>query len=83
MWSNDNKLLADSLVKRGASTVIGWNELVGSDDNDKVIISLLEEILVNGLKIDESIKSVMGDFENDKKSNLKLKQYSSGVDVEI
>jgi len=77
-----HEFLAESLVKRGASSVIGWNELVGSNYNDKAIISLLEEILVNGLKIDKAINLVMGDFKRDK-SNLTLKHYSSGIDLEI
>jgi len=78
-----HELLAEALVKRGASSVIGWNELVGSASNDKVITSLLEEMLVNGLKIDEAIDLVMDDYKKDKKSSLRLKHFSSGVDVEI
>jgi len=77
-----HELLAENLVKRGASSVIGWNELVSSGYNDNVIISLLEEMLVNGLKIDEAI-DLMEDFKRDKKSTLKLKHYSSGIDLEI
>jgi len=78
-----HELLAEALVKRGASSVIGWNELVNSSKNDRVITSLLEEMLVNGLKIDEAIELVMEDLKRDKKSNLKLKHFSSGSDVEI
>jgi len=78
-----HELLAEALVNRGASSVIGWNELINSSKNDRVMTSLLEEILVNGLEIDESIELVMDDFKKDKKSNLKLKHYSSGIDVEI
>jgi len=78
-----HEFLAEALVKRGASSVIGWNELVSSGYNDRVTTSLLEKILVNGLQIDESIDLVMEDFKVDKKSSLKLKHYSSGVNVEI
>jgi len=78
-----HELLAEALVKRGASSVIGWNELVGSGYNDRVITSLLEEILVNGLEIDQAIELVMEDFKKDKKSSLRLKHFSSGSEVEI
>jgi len=78
-----HELLAEALVKRGASSVIGWNELIGSATNDRVITSLLEKILVDGLKIDESIELVMEDYKKGKKSSIKLKHYSSGVDGEI
>ena len=78
-----HELLAEALVKRGASSVIGWNELINSSKNDRVMTSLLEEILVNGLEIDQAIDLVTDDFKNDKKSSLKLKHYSSSTDVEI
>ena len=78
-----HEFLADALVKRGASSVIGWNQLISSGHNDKVIMNLLEEMLVNGLKVDEAIDVVMEDFMKDKKSNLRLKHYSMGADVEI
>jgi len=74
-----HELLAEALVKRGASSVIGWNELVNSSKNDRVMTSLLEEILVNGLKIDEAIELVMEDYKKDKKSSLRLKHFSSGL----
>jgi len=63
--------------------VIGWNQLISSGHNDKVIMNLLEEMLVNGLKVDEAIDVVMEDFMKDKKSNPELKHYSMGADVEI
>ncbi len=78
-----HELLAEALVKRGASSVIGWNELINSSKNDRVMTSLLEEILVNGLEIDQAIDLVMEDYKKDKKSGLKLKHFSSGSDVEI
>jgi len=77
------EFLAESFVNRGASSVIGWNKLVGSAYNDRAIVSLLEEILVNGLKIDESIDLVMEDFKTDEKSNPMLKHYSTGIEEKI
>jgi len=78
-----HELLAEALVKRGASSVIGWNELINSSKNDRVMTSLLQEMLVNGLTIDEAIDLTMEDIKKDKKSSLRLKHYSSGIDVEI
>jgi len=78
-----HELLAEALVKRGASSVIGWNELVGSASNDRLITSLLEKMLVNGLEIDQAIDLVMEDYKKDEKSSLRLKHYSSGADLEI
>jgi len=74
-----HELLAEALVKRGASSAIGWNELVSSGFNDRVTTSLLEEILVNGLEIDQAIELVMDDFKKDKKPSLRLKHFSSGL----
>ncbi len=75
--------LADSFIARGSSSVIGWNDLVESKKNDQVILSVLEEILVNELKIEDAVDSVMENFVNDDNSKLKLKYYSSGADLEI
>ncbi len=74
-----HELLAEALVNRGASSVIGWNELINSSRNDRVMTSLLQEMLVNGLTIDEAIDLTMEDIKKDKKSSLRLKHYSSGL----
>jgi len=73
------KLLANSFISRGASSVIGWNQLVDVIDNDKAILSLLEEILINGLEIEDAVNLVMDDFVKDKKSKLRLGYHSSGA----
>ena len=74
-----HELLAEALVDRGASSVIGWNELINASKNDRVMTSLLEEILVNGLTIEEAVDLAMEDIKKDKKSSLRLKHYSSGL----
>jgi len=78
-----HEFLAEALVKRGASSVIGWNQLVGSAYNDKVITSLLEEILVNGKQTKESVESVMENFKVDDRPKLALKHYSMGAELDI
>jgi len=75
--------LADSFIARGASSVVGWNDLVGFRDNDKATMSLLEEMLVNGLKLDDAVDSVMKDFSKDKKKYPKLKYQITGAIAEI
>jgi len=78
-----HSFLADSFISRGASSVIGWNDLVETKKNDKVILTVLEEILVNDLEIDEAIDSAMDEMVQVSNSKLQLKHYSSGVDLDI
>jgi len=54
-----NTSLADSLIKRGASLVIGWDEDVGAADNDKILLKVLSETLTNNVEIHDAIDSVM------------------------
>jgi len=54
-----NTDLADALISRGASGVIGWESPISNFDNDRVILALLENILVNKMVIRDSISSVM------------------------
>jgi len=75
--------LADSFISRGASLVVGWNELVGAHQNDNTIMLLLEEMLVNGLEVDDAVDSVMKDFSKDKTKYPKLKYQSTGAEAEI
>jgi len=51
----EGTLLADSLLKRGASDVIGWNGLIGVYNNDMVIKFLINKTLANGLDIGEAV----------------------------
>jgi len=77
-----HSFLAESLIKRGASSVVGWNDLVQFSDNDLVTIAVLEEIFVNGLDIDDAIKTSLEKYMTEKPS-IKLRHYSSGADSEI
>jgi len=65
-----NPDLAQSFINRGASAVVGWDRSINSLENDRVILALMEEILINNTSIHDSIVSVMDEFG----SNL---QYSS------
>jgi len=57
-----NKDLANSLISRGASSVIGWDATISAYDNDRVLLALLEDILVNKILVRDSISSVMQEF---------------------
>ena len=49
--------LAESLIRKGASAVIGWDALVGSIQNDQVMLELLENVLINNMDIKDAVKS--------------------------
>ena len=51
----EGTLLADSLLKRGASDVIGWSGLIGIYNNDRVVTYLLNKTLAEGSDISEAV----------------------------
>jgi len=53
-----NHDLATSLILRGASTVIGWDRTILSNENDRVILELFEETLINKIGIHDAIISI-------------------------
>jgi len=54
-----NPSLAKSLINRGASSVIGWDNLVGSVTNDVTILAFLENYLINDMEIEDAVESIM------------------------
>jgi len=54
--------LARSFIERGASAIIGWDRTINSMENDRVMLALLEEILINKTNLRDSIISVMEEF---------------------
>ena len=54
--------LGKSFILRGASTVVGWDRSVKSLENDKVMLALLEEILINKIGIHDALLSLNGEF---------------------
>jgi len=72
-----NSSLADSLINRGASSVIGWDDTTGSDDNDKFMLMYLKETLVNKMEEQKAVDYIMERYDRtDHKyySNLKYFQ---------
>jgi len=70
--------LAKSLILRGASAVVGWDRSINSMENDKVMLGLLEEILINKTGIHEAIPSVMKEFGSDLQYSSKLRLIQPG-----
>ncbi len=71
--------LAEALVKRGASSVVGWNGLVELRDNDAVMLSLLDDIFNGNLEMDDAVEKVMNDYKGKTYYGTKLKHFSSGA----
>jgi len=71
--------LAEAFVKRGASSVVGWNGLVELRDNDAVMLSLLDEIFNENLEMDDAVEKVMNDYKGKTYYETKLKHFSSGA----
>ncbi len=58
--------MAESLVRRGASAVVGWDDDVVSAQNDIVVLALLEELFVYKGTLPEAVDSVMEKFPIEK-----------------
>ncbi len=70
--------MAESLIKRGASAVIGWDDTISSGDNDRILLQLLEKLFVNNMELDESVESLMQDLPIEQMAfPSRLKYYSA------
>ena len=74
--SMSNNLLAKSLVLRGASGVVGWNNLVSLDDNDKGILMVIDEIILHKESVENATKTVMANFTTHPTFPAKLEYYT-------
>ena len=57
--------LATSLIRRGASSVIGWDRAINAMENDKAMLLLLEEVLINKIGMYDAISSVKQEYGSD------------------
>lgn len=57
-----NTSLANSLFQKGASAVVGWDNKVGSTDNDTAILYFLDLHLNKDMEIDESVNTIKNVF---------------------
>jgi len=69
--------LATSLIHRGASSVIGWDRAINALENDKAILLLFEEILINKIGMYDAISSVMQEFGSDLEYSTELNYIQS------
>jgi len=53
---------ANSLIKRGALVVVGWEDQVGSYTNDQIILKILDDTLVQKMELKESVESEITSF---------------------
>ena len=57
--------MAEALVERGASVVIGWNEWVDSDRNDRALGRLLQALLDEGRTVEGAVAVTMAEVGPD------------------
>ena len=74
-----NLSLAKSFIDRGASVVLGWDRLVGSDRNDRVTLAFLENILVNHMEVDKAVQYANKKFDLDSKSEPTFSYYDKAL----
>jgi hypothetical protein len=65
--------LANSLISRGASAVIGWDSTINSDENDEVMLSFLEMILSENYDIPDAARLINEKYSPDMEFSSKLK----------
>ncbi len=74
-----NPSLAESLISKGASAVIGWDALVGSVQNDQVMLGLLEDVLINDMDIKDAVESAEKNDSKYSKFNPNLLYYNGTI----
>ncbi len=57
-----NPSLAKSLINRGASFVVGWDDTVGSLDNDWALIKILETTLSQNIEFEDSVSRISEEY---------------------
>lgn len=66
--------LAQAFLEKGASVVIGWDEMVNLSHNNRAVLRLLEAMLVEGLSPEEAVERTMAEVGPDP-------GYDSSLDV--
>ena len=71
-----NPSMAQSLIKRGASTVVGWDDLIGSSENDRTLLAILEATVTNNVEIEDAVNSHNEKLSKISNWNINLKSFS-------
>ena len=74
-----NPSLAKALVNRGASSVVGWDRLIGSTKNDQVVLAFLESVLINDMEVDKAVQFVNEKFKLNPESEPTFSYYGKSV----
>jgi len=57
-----NPSLAEALMDRGASGVVGWDNTVSSMDNDRFLLLMLKTMLTKNMGIKDALEDMQGSF---------------------
>jgi len=70
-----NPSLAKSFIKRGASSVIGWDNLIENFNNDKTNLLFLDNLLIKNMQTEEAVQSAMNQSGYSTKYSANLSYY--------
>jgi len=72
--------LAEAFLEKGASVVIGWDEMVNLSHNNRAVLRLLERLTEDGLSAQEAVSKTMEEVATDPTygSSLDLIQRDAG-----
>jgi hypothetical protein len=75
-----NPSLVNSLISRGASSVVGWDDTTSSGDNDRYMLMYLKETLVNKMEEQKAVDYIMERYDmRDHKYYSNLKYYQEKI----
>ena len=74
-----NPTLAKSFIDRGASSVVGWDRLVESNRNDDVMLSFLENVLIDNMEIQQAVELVIDEYNLDLESVPTFSYYNESI----
>ena len=70
-----NPSLAKSFIDRGASSVIGWDNLIENFNNDATTLLALENLLINNMETEEALQHAMQHSSYSKRYDANLLYY--------
>ncbi len=74
-----NPSLAKSFINRGASSVIGWDNLIGSFNNDSTTLLFLENLLIKNMETEEAVQAAMDQNAYSNKYSAILSYYEDSL----
>jgi len=74
-----NPSLAKAFINRGASTVIGWDNLIENFNNDSTTLLVLENLLIKNMETEEAVQAAMELNGHLNQYNAKLSYYEDSL----